>query len=268
MAIHPPIVRSLLIAVLALQTPASTAQPGAEPGATTLNSSNTGRQTVEALITEIVSDTYQTRHYTGISALSEAVLQSIRQTPRELFVPKSSSVYAWENRALSIGYGQTISQPFIVALMTQLLDPQPGDRVLEIGTGSGYQAAVLSALVAEVYSIEIVPELAARAAALLTELGYEKVAVRAGDGWYGWPEAAPFDGVIVTAVAETVPPNLIAQLRPGGHIVIPLGPANGAQQLVVGTKTGSTLELREVLPVQFVPFTRSDSEPDTESERR
>jgi protein-L-isoaspartate(D-aspartate) O-methyltransferase len=215
---------------------------------------------VERLLREIAEDTRQTRHYTGLEQLSERVLESMRQTPRDRFVPAGSAVFAWENRPLSIGYGQTISQPFIVALMTELLDTGPEQRVLEIGTGSGYQAAVLSGLVADVYSIEIVRELAASASTRLTELGYDNVSVRAGDGWYGWPEAAPFDGIIVTAVAETVPPNLVEQLKVGGRIVIPLGPAYGGQQLTVGTRTADGLELREVLPVQFVPFTREKPE--------
>ncbi len=215
---------------------------------------------VERLIREITEDTRQTRHYTGVAQLSERVLVSMRQTPRDRFVPAGSALFAWENRPLSIGYGQTISQPFIVALMTELLDTSATDRVLEIGTGSGYQAAVLSGLVADVYSIEIVPELAASASERLEELGYDNVSVRAGDGWHGWPEAAPFDGIIVTAVAETVPPKLVEQLAVGGHIVIPLGPAYGAQQLTVGTRTADGLELRDVLPVQFVPFTRADPE--------
>lgn len=215
---------------------------------------------VERLIREIAEDTRQTRHYTDIEQLSERVLASMRQTPRDRFVPAGSALFAWENRPLSIGYGQTISQPFIVALMTELLDTGPEQRVLEIGTGSGYQAAVLSGLVAEVYSIEIVPELAASASERLAELGYDNVSVRAGDGWHGWPEAAPFDGIIVTAVAETVPPKLVEQLKVGGRIVIPLGPPYGGQQLTVGTRTADGLELREVLPVQFVPFTRAESE--------
>jgi len=215
---------------------------------------------VEQLIREIVRDARQTRHYTGISELSERVINSMRQTPRDRFVPKDSELYAWENRPLSIGYGQTISQPFIVALMTELLEPRRTGRVLEIGTGSGYQAAVLSALVKDVYTIEIVPELAASAKARLEELGYDNVHVKAGDGWHGWPDAAPFDGIIVTAVAEEIPPKLIEQLAPGGRIVIPLGPAWGAQMLVVATKTDAGMEQRDVLPVQFVPFTRSDEE--------
>jgi protein-L-isoaspartate(D-aspartate) O-methyltransferase len=215
---------------------------------------------VEQLIREIVRDTRQTRHYTGISELSERVINSMRQTPRDRFVPRDSELYAWENRPLSIGYGQTISQPFIVALMTELLEPRRTGRVLEIGTGSGYQAAVLSSLVKDVYTIEIVPELAASAKTRLEELGYDNVHVKAGDGWHGWPDAAPFDGIIVTAVAEEIPPKLIEQLAPGGRIVIPLGPAWGAQMLVVATKTDTGMEQRDVLPVQFVPFTRSDEE--------
>ncbi len=214
---------------------------------------------VERLLREIAEDTRQTRHYTGVEQLSDRVLASIRQTPRDRFVPAGSALFAWENRPLGIGYGQTISQPFIVALMTELLETAKDQRVLEIGTGSGYQAAVLSGLVEDVYSIEIVPELAASAGKLLTELGYDNVQVRHGDGWHGWPDGAPFDGIIVTAVAESVPPRLVDQLKPGGRIVIPLGPAHGAQQLTVGIRTAQGLELREVLPVQFVPFTRAES---------
>lgn len=215
------------------------------------------RLNVERLIQEVIRDTRQTRDYTGLDKLSERVLNSLRQTPRDQFVPRSSAVYAWENRPLGIGYGQTISQPFIVALMTQLLEPEASARVLEIGTGSGYQAAVLARLVREVYTIEIVPELAEQASMRLAELGYDNVQVRAGDGWHGWPDAAPFDCIIVTAVAEEIPPNLIEQLKPGGRIVIPIGPAHGGQQLVVATRTDDSVDIREVLPVQFVPFTRS-----------
>ena len=212
---------------------------------------------MEQLIQEVIRDTRQTRDYTGLDKLSERVINSMRQTPRDQFVPRSSAVYAWENRPLGIGYGQTISQPFIVALMTELLEPEASARILEIGTGSGYQAAILSRLVSEVYTIEIVPELAEQASSRLAELGYDNVQVRAGDGWHGWPEAAPFDGIIVTAVAEEIPPKLIEQLKPGGRIVIPIGPAHAGQQLVVATRTADSVDIREVLPVQFVPFTRS-----------
>lgn len=211
---------------------------------------------MENLFEEIQRDTLETRGYTGRAALSDAVLDAMRRVDRALFVPEGSELYAWENRPLPIGYGQTISQPFIVALMTDLLDLQPGNRVLELGTGSAYQAAVLSELVAEVYTIEIVPELAASAASRLENLGYENVQVRSGDGWHGWPEAAPFDRIIVTAVAEEVPPKLIEQLKVGGRLVMPIGPRYGGQNLTVIEKGEDGLTEQQVLPVQFVPLTR------------
>lgn len=213
---------------------------------------------VQSLINEIVQDTERTRHYTSISELSAPVLQAMQQVHRDQFVPPEAVDYAYLNRPLSIGYGQTISQPFIVALMTELLAPGPEQTVLEIGTGSGYQAAILATLVDQVYSIEIVPELAASASARLERLGYDNVHVRASDGWHGWPEAGPFDGIIVTAVAEKIPPRLVEQLKPGGRLVIPLGPAYGSQQLVLVKKTADGIEQRDVLPVQFVPFTRAE----------
>ena len=247
-----------MLALPAVGVCANTSDTGIEsvtPSASAIDPEN--KLNVEQLIQEVIRDTRQTRDYTGLDKLSERVLNSLRQTPRDQFVPRSSAVYAWENRPLGIGYGQTISQPFIVALMTELLEPEASARVLEIGTGSGYQAAVLARLVSEVYTIEIVPELAEQASMRLAELGYDNVQVRAGDGWHGWPEAAPFDSIIVTAVAEEIPPNLIEQLKPGGRIVIPIGPAHGGQQLVVATRTDDSVDIREVLPVQFVPFTRS-----------
>ena len=162
-------------------------------------------------------------------------------------------------RPLPIGHDQTISQPFIVALMTHLLAPQPGHIVLEVGTGSGYQAAILSRLVRRVYTIEIVPQLAERAAGQLKALGYANVLVRQGDGYAGWPEHAPFDGIVVTAGAERIPAPLLAQLRPGGRMVIPLGPA-ADQQLVLVTKDKEGRTRQEaLLPVRFVPFTREPS---------
>ena len=211
---------------------------------------------MENLFEEIQRDTRETRGYTGRERLSSRVLDAMRRVDRAKFVPEGSELYAWENRPLPIGYGQTISQPFIVALMTDLLDLEPEHRVLELGTGSAYQAAVLSELVAEVYTIEIVPELAASAAERLAELGYDNVTVRAGDGWHGWEEAAPFDRIIVTAVAEEVPPKLSEQLKSGGRLVMPIGPRYGGQNLTVIEKTGQTLTERQVLPVQFVPLTR------------
>jgi len=214
---------------------------------------------MESLITQIERDTVETRHYTGRERLKDSVIESMRSVDRALFVPEGSELYAWENRPLSIGYGQTISQPFIVALMTDLLDVDPAHSVLEIGTGSGYQAAVLARLVASVYTIEIVPQLAESAAKRLAELGYDNVRVRSGDGWHGWPEAAPFDRIIVTAVGEDIPPKLIEQLAPGGRMVMPIGPQYGGQNLTVIDKTAHGIETEQVLPVQFVPLTRSDS---------
>ena len=211
---------------------------------------------MERMIEAIRKDTRQTAAYTGQSTLSDDVLKAMRSVQRDAFVPDGSQAYAFENTPLPIGHGQTISQPFIVALMTELLEPDSTDRVLEIGTGSGYQAAVLAELVDEVYTIEIIPELAEQARERLEGLGYESVHVRAGDGWHGWPEAAPFDGIILTAVGEEVPPRLAEQLAPGGHMVLPLGPQFGGQMLVVLTKMASgELERRDVLPVQFVPLT-------------
>ncbi|HEV8618740.1 MAG TPA: protein-L-isoaspartate(D-aspartate) O-methyltransferase, partial [Candidatus Udaeobacter sp.] len=162
---------------------------------------------------------------------------------------------AYDDRPLPIGYGQTISQPFIVALMTQRLQPKPNDRVLEIGTGSGYQAAVLSELAGEVYTIEIVRPLAQHAEVLLRELGYKNVHVKAGDGYKGWPEHAPFDAIIVTAAPDHVSQPLVEQLKEGGRMVIPVG-KTGAQMLYLLEKRGGKIKQKAVIPVKFVPFTR------------
>ena len=190
------------------------------------------------------------------AAISPAVIAAMDRVERHEFVPEALRALAYEDRPLPIGYGQTISQPYIVALMTDLLEPTAGDRVLEIGTGSGYQAAVLAELGLEVYSIEIVPELGDEAAARLDRLGYDKVATRVGDGYYGWPERAPFDGLVVTAAAGHVPPPLIEQLKPGGRMVIPVGEPYRVQQLVLVTKAADgSLRSRQLLPVRFVPLT-------------
>ena len=175
--------------------------------------------------------------------------------PRHRFVPAGLSAAAYENRPLPIGAGQTISQPFMVALMTALLDPQPGHSVLEIGTGSGYQAAVLSRLVERVYSVETVPELARTAAAALRALGYTNVELLTGDGNQGWPEHAPYDGIIVTAAAPVIPPALIEQLKPGGKLVIPSGPQYGPQELLLLSKNEhGQVQRRSVIAVAFVPL--------------
>lgn len=190
----------------------------------------------------------------GRGITNARVLSAMGKVPRHEFVPERLRGQAYDDHPLPIGYGQTISQPFIVAFMTQELDPKPSDRVLEIGTGSGYQAAVLAELVAQVYTIEIVEDLATRAAADLTRLGYTNVHVRAGDGYKGWSEAAPFDSVIVTCAPERVPQPLIDQLKDGGRIIIPIGPLWN-QELVLLRKQNGKLEQHAVLPVQFVPMT-------------
>jgi protein-L-isoaspartate(D-aspartate) O-methyltransferase len=185
------------------------------------------------------------------------VLAAMRQVPRHLFVPADERASAYDDRPLPIGYGQTISQPYIVALMTELARPRPTDRALEIGTGSGYQAAVLSRLVSEVHTIELVEPLGRQAQARLTELGYSNVVTRIGDGYNGWPDRAPFDLILVTAAPEHVPPALIAQLKPGGRLVVPVGPAFTGQELQMIEKDAAGKTRTEyVLPVLFVPLKR------------
>jgi protein-L-isoaspartate(D-aspartate) O-methyltransferase len=184
----------------------------------------------------------------------ERVLAAMDRVPRHRFVPEAQRAWAYEDRPLPIGFGQTISQPYIVAYMTAALEPAATDRVLEIGTGSGYQAAVLAELVREVYTIEIVQPLAARATGLLADLGYRNVRTRHGDGYQGWPEAAPFDKVIVTAAPEAVPQALIDQLAVGGRMVIPVGRSDGDQMMTIITKEATGVLSRTTLPVRFVPM--------------
>jgi len=184
------------------------------------------------------------------------VLAAMSTVPRHEFVPEPLRKYAYGDEPLSIGYGQTISQPFIVGFMTEKLDLKPGDRILEIGTGSGYQAAVLSLLVSEVYTIEILEPLARRAESDLKRLGYNHVKVRVGDGCGGWPEQAPFDAIIVTCAPESIPQPLVDQLKDGGRMMIPVGPQGVPQQLFLLEKQGDVIEQKAVLPVRFVPMTR------------
>ena len=186
-----------------------------------------------------------------------ATLAALRKVPRHRFVPEGLQELAYSDRPLPIGLGQTISQPYIVACMTEQIAPHDAMRVLEIGTGSGYQAAVLAEICAEVFTIEIVPELGREAAALLEELGYRNIRTRIGDGWQGWPEAAPFDAIIVTAAADTIPPPLLAQLKEGGRMIIPIGPRGEAQDLVLVTKQAGRIETHPLIPVRFVPFVRA-----------
>lgn len=190
----------------------------------------------------------------GRGITNARVLAVMGEVPRHEFVPVAWRDEAYEDRPLPIGHGQTISQPFIVAFMTERLEPTATDKVLEIGTGSGYQAAVLAKLVREVYTIEIVEPLAKRAEADLKRLGYTNVIVRAGDGYLGWPEAAPFDAVIVTCAPEQVPQPLVDQLKEGGRMIVPVGPA-GEQALVLLQKREGKVERSAVLPVRFVPMT-------------
>jgi len=194
----------------------------------------------------------------GQQGFSDRVLQAMGQVKRHLFISERSCSIAYADRPLSIGLGQTISQPFIVALMTQLAQVGPDHVVLEVGTGSGYQAAILAQLARKVCSIEIVPKLAEAAANALKDLGYDNVSVRLGDGYDGWPECGPFDAIIVTAALEQLPPPLIEQLKVGGRLVMPVGPAYTTQQLTVVEKTAAdSTTTRSVALVRFVPFTRS-----------
>jgi protein-L-isoaspartate(D-aspartate) O-methyltransferase len=210
-----------------------------------------------ALALEIEREVRATSFYTGKSGLDARVLEAIRTVPRHEFVPEAMRAYAYANQPLPIGADQTISQPYIVALMTDLADVGPDSIVLEVGTGSGYQAAILAEIVAHVYTIEIIDVLGRRAAQTLEQLGYDNVTVRIGDGYLGWPELAPFDAIIVTAAPETVPPPLIEQLKVGGKLVIPVGPEDRVQSLQLIEKApGGAISRTDVLPVAFVPLTR------------
>jgi protein-L-isoaspartate(D-aspartate) O-methyltransferase len=188
------------------------------------------------------------------------VLAAMGQVPRERFVPENLRSLAYEDHALPIGLGQTISQPYIVALMTQWADIKPGDKVLEVGTGSGYQAAVLAELTDRVFSIELLPELAEAARTRLRDLGYGRVQVRTGDGYKGWPEEAPFDAILVTATAPEVPPALREQLKEGGHLVIPVGAPESVQELLLLRKVKGELKEEQRVPVRFVPLVKPGDE--------
>ena len=207
------------------------------------------------MVAEVEAMYADTRAETGLPRMSPQVREALGRVERHRFVPESQRRLAYGNHPLPIGAGQTISQPYIVALSTDLIAPQPGQTVLEIGTGSGYQAAVLAEIVAQVYSIELIPDLGRAAAARLAAAGYENVEVRIGDGYAGWPEKAPFDGIVVTAAAPRVPQALVDQLKPGARLVIPVGATHAVQELLVITKRadGGTDE-RRVLPVRFVPL--------------
>ncbi|MDP1605606.1 MAG: protein-L-isoaspartate(D-aspartate) O-methyltransferase [Rhodocyclaceae bacterium] len=209
-----------------------------------------------AMLRDIREEVAYTRHEIGKDALDARVMAAVARVPRELFIPAPSRLYAFANGPAPIGHGQTISQPYIVALMTDLLEARPDSVILEIGTGSGYQAAVLAELVRQVYSVEIIAALAEQARESLAQLGYDNVVIRNADGYHGWAEHAPFDGIIVTAAAPHIPPPLIAQLKPGGRLVIPVGLPGCIQQLkVVEKRADGTIQSRDVLMVAFVPLT-------------
>jgi protein-L-isoaspartate(D-aspartate) O-methyltransferase len=210
-----------------------------------------------ALVREIEANVRANRGITGMRRLKRSTLRAIGTVPRHEFVPATLESVAYLNRPLPIGQDQTISQPYIVALMTDLADVNERSVVLEIGTGSGYQAAVLAEIVDEVFTIEIVETLGRRAAATLERLGYGNVHTRIGDGYAGWPERAPFDAIVVTAAPDAVPQPLIEQLAVGGRLVVPVGPPDRTQSLqVLEKRPDGTIETTQVLPVLFVPFTR------------
>ena len=210
----------------------------------------------KSMLRDIEAEVELTRHLIGRDQLGADVLAAMQRVPRHDFVEPDMRRHAYINGPLPISHGQTISQPYIVALMTDLAEPSSKSRVLEIGTGSGYQTAILAELVAEVYSIEIIPDLARQAAARLDSLGYGNVHTRLGDGYHGWPEQAPFDAILVTAAGPAVPDPLVAQLAPGGRLVIPVGYPDSGQQLLLLRKSKDGLVTRhEILPVAFVPLT-------------
>ena len=208
------------------------------------------------LVKEIEADVQQTSIYLDKEALDPQVMKSMATVPRHKFVPLMQRPFAYLNRPLPIGHGQTISQPYIVAIMTDLIKPKPEHRVLEIGTGSGYQAAILSEIVKEVYTIEIIKPLGEEASARFKDLNYNNIQARIGDGYYGWKEAAPFDGIVVTAAASHIPPPLVQQLKPGGRMLIPVGSVFMVQHLVIVEKSlQGKITTRQILPVRFVPLT-------------
>lgn len=210
----------------------------------------------QRLVKIIEADVRATSSYLDTDELSTGVLKTIGTVPRHEFVPDDEKPYAYENRPLPIGRGQTISQPYIVAIMTDLLKVTPESKVLELGTGSGYQAAILSGLVDKVYTIEIIEFLGEQAKQRLKRLGYDNVKVKIGDGYYGWEEYGPFDAIVVTAAGSHIPPPLIKQLKVGGRMVIPVGSRFMTQQLLLVIKDeGEKITTRQILPVRFVPLT-------------
>ena len=210
---------------------------------------------IERLIAEIEREVAETRAYTGRARLSEPVIEALRSVPRERFVPVALRREAYANHPLPIGRGQTISQPYIVAIMTELLDLSEKSRILEVGTGSGYQAAILSRLAANVYSVERLRELGKTARRLFDELGYDNIHCRVGDGYFGWPEEAPFDAIMVTAAAAEIPPPLLEQLTAGGRLIAPVEDSFGQTLWLVTKDAEGQTHAKPTLPVAFVPLT-------------
>jgi protein-L-isoaspartate(D-aspartate) O-methyltransferase len=211
---------------------------------------------MQRMIGDIEMEVHMTRHLIGKNSLAESVMAAMKKVPRHEFLPPDLRYCAYDNGPAPIGSGQTISQPYIVALMSDLLATKPGDIILEIGTGSAYQAAILSQLVQQVYSVEIIAELAESARKCLDRLGYDNIEVRNADGYFGWSEHAPYDGIIVTAAAPHIPPALIEQLRPEARLVIPVGlPYSYQELMVVEKQADGRIETKKVLGVSFVPLT-------------
>lgn len=210
----------------------------------------------QAMVNAIEEDVAVTSRHIGKPQFNPQVMNAMASVPRHEFVPDAEKPYAYDNRPLPIGYGQTISQPYIVALMTDLLDLSAGEKVLEVGTGSGYQAAILNQLTSQVFTVEIIEPLAQTAMETFKRLHMNNINVRIGDGYFGWQEYAPFDAIVVTAAADHVPPPLVQQLKHGGRMVIPVGSRFFVQQLILVTKDNiGRITTRQILPVQFVPLT-------------
>lgn len=220
---------------------------------------------IKRMLADIESEVAFTRRFIGRDKLAPEVMNAMRNTPRDEFVPAELQAYAFDNGALPIGHGQTISQPYIVALMTDLLEPRPTHKILEVGTGSGYQTAVLAQLVNMVYSIELIKQLADAAAERLRRLHYTNIKTRVGNGYQGWPEYAPYDGIIVTAAASHIPQALVQQLKPGGRMVIPIGLPFMRQELMLLDKDlDNHTHVKSILGVAFVPLQDEDAESTTD----
>ena len=252
--IHPAKLAAVLILLLIGAAPASAQENSAESRPAPTTHEYTVQH--EALLREIEANVERTREYLGKSALDVRVMHAMSAVPRHKFVPAPLRARAYDNRPLPIGYGQTISQPYIVAIMTDLLALPAGCTALDIGTGSGYQAAILAEICETVYTIEIVEPLGREAAARLERLGYKNVHARIGDGFFGWLEAGPFDAIVVAAVATKLPMPLVEQIKRGGRMIIPIGSRLGGQDLILVTKdTDGEISTRSILPVIFVPLT-------------